>query len=294
MAHRSMTPVPVALLERGWHAALSQLVEQTEEHLLVAAPFITNEGRRLVVDKLSPNVRAAGRLHLLTDLSPAHVCDGSLEPAAIGALYDAVPSASLWHIPRLHAKVYVSDCRRAIVTSGNLTATALYRNLEYGVDVRDSIVVRAIVDHFTFFQATGATVSRDQLARYVTAAAELQKEFLKVRRSASAAATKAFRRAMREAEDELVRLRLAGGAMHTVFARTIEFLLRKHGSMSTVQIHGYVREIHPDLCDDTVDRVIDGEHFGKKWKHAVRTSQQMLKKRGVVRYAEGIWHLEAG
>jgi hypothetical protein len=287
-----MTSVSVATLERGWHVALSQLVEQTEEHLLVAAPFITNEGSRFVMDKLPTPVRSTGRLHLLTDLSPAHVCDGSLEPAAVGDLYDAVAGAVLWHIPRLHAKVYVADHRRAIVTSGNLTAAALYRNLEYGVDIRDSRLVRTVIDQFALFQATGATVSRDQLANYVTAAAELQEEFVRVQRSASAAATRAFREAMRTAEDDLVRLRLAGGAMHTVFAQTIVFLLRTRGSMSTVQIHRYVQELHPDLCDDTVDRVIDGQHFGKKWKHAVRTAQQMLKKRGEVRYADGLWHFQ--
>src|SRR5688500_9106614 len=130
-----MTYAPIATLERGWHVALSPLVEQTEQHLLVAAPFITKERSSLVVEKLSPRLRTGGKLQLLTDLSPSHGCDGSLDPAAVGTLFDAVASSALWHIPGLHAKVYVSDGRRAIVTSGNLTASALYRNIEYGVDI---------------------------------------------------------------------------------------------------------------------------------------------------------------
>ena len=65
-----------------------------------------------------------------------------------------------------------------------------------------------------------------------------------------------------------MRLRLGGGACHTVFAKTIVYLLRRHGPLSTVDIHPLIQAIHPDLCDDTVDRVIDGERFGKKWKHA--------------------------
>ena len=43
-----------------------------------------------------------------------------------------------------------------------------------------------------------------------------------------------------------------------------------------------VAAIHPDLCDDSVDRVINGIHFGKKWKHAVRTAQQSLKNKGTI------------
>jgi hypothetical protein len=59
--------------------------------------------------------------------------------------------------------------------------------------------------------------------------------------------------------------------------------------MPTVQLHKLISELHPDLCDDSVDRVIEGENFGKKWKHAVRTAQQNLKKKGEIANSEGVW-----
>ena len=98
-----------------------------------------------------------------------------------------------------------------------------------------------------------------------------------------------FEESLRSAEDSLIRIRLAGGPVHTVFARTIEYLLRSHGVMATEGLHPLIKAIHPDLCDDSVDRVIDGKRFGKKWKHAVRTAQQQLKKRGVICYENGLW-----
>jgi hypothetical protein len=52
-----------------------------------------------------------------------------------------------------------------------------------------------------------------------------------------------------------------------------------------------VQALHPDLCDDLVDRVIDGQHFGKKWKHAVRTAQQHLKRQGQIELHEGRWQI---
>ena len=79
--------------------------------------------------------------------------------------------------------------------------------------------------------------------------------------------------------------------MHTVFARTIEYLLRRNSPMSTASLHPQIAQIHPDLCDDSIDRVIDGRSYGKKWKHAVRTAQQQLKGRGAINYDGGLWRI---
>jgi hypothetical protein len=53
------------------------------------------------------------------------------------------------------------------------------------------------------------------------------------------------------------------------------------------------QEIHPDLCDDDVDRVIHGVRFGRKWKHAVRTAQQQLKRNRSIELQDGQWALSA-
>jgi len=79
--------------------------------------------------------------------------------------------------------------------------------------------------------------------------------------------------------------------MHTVFAKTILYLLRRFGAMPTICLHPRIQQIHPDLCDDTVDRIIDGRHFGKKWKHAVRTAQQQLKKQNLIRFRNNCWEI---
>jgi hypothetical protein len=62
--------------------------------------------------------------------------------------------------------------------------------------------------------------------------------------------------------------------------------------MPTAELHPLIQRIHPDLCDDSVDRVIDGKHFGKKWKHAVRTAQQHLKKIGKVELRQNILYIK--
>jgi len=61
--------------------------------------------------------------------------------------------------------------------------------------------------------------------------------------------------------------------------------------MTTPEIHDRVKSIHPDLCDDSIDRVIAGQHFGKKWKDAVRTAQGHLKEARRIELIGGRWRL---
>jgi len=284
----------IDVLQRSWHRELAELVQSAESRLLIAAPFISKEGSSLITRHLANETRRSGCVELMTDLWPSHVCDGSLELAAVTAICEAATRSTLWHVPRLHAKVYVADGKRAILTSGNLTAGAFDRNVEYGLQIADRALVNAIVNHFQDFQATGTRVAITELIKYGEAAKRVRDTFVKQQHALDARLRKAFDDALGTAEDELIRLRLAGGAVHTVFARTIRYLLGKYGPLPTTRLHEGVQHLHPDLCDDSIDRVIDGRRFGKKWKHAVRTAQQQLKRSGEVTYADAIWRLADG
>lgn len=60
--------------------------------------------------------------------------------------------------------------------------------------------------------------------------------------------------------------------------------------MRTGELNPLIQQLIPDLCDDMIDRVIGGVHFGKKWKHFVRIAQQALKRDGIiVRSETGHW-----
>ena len=72
--------------------------------------------------------------------------------------------------------------------------------------------------------------------------------------------------------------------------RTILYLLRD-GPMATTEIHSHIQNIHPDLCDDDIDRVINGIHHGKRWKHLVRAAQKHLKDREMIDRSGRKWHL---
>ncbi|HOL66222.1 MAG TPA: hypothetical protein PKX93_02030, partial [bacterium] len=91
---------------------------------------------------------------------------------------------------------------------------------------------------------------------------------------------------------ELLKNRIKDGkTINAIFCDTILYLLKKKGPLSTKEIHPLIQTIHADICDDSVDRVINGQHFGKKWKHLVRDAQQSLKKNRLIKLENGKWQL---
>ncbi|MCW5555994.1 MAG: hypothetical protein KIS67_28030 [Verrucomicrobiae bacterium] len=281
----------ISVLNRGWTEDLGTLVDEAEKDLLICSPYVTRDGTDFVAGRLSSKFRIMGRLTFVTDLSPVNVAQGSTDPDALNSLSKSVSRFTVMHLPRLHAKVYISDCKRAVVTSGNLTRGGLMLNYEYGIDLRDPQIVGDVRRDVTAYADLGAIVSPEQLSLYCQAAANVRDTSKRQQASAARALRQAFARTMRVAEDELIRLRLAGGAVHTVFQRTILYLLQKHHALTTEQIHATVESIHPDLCDNAVDRVIGSKSFGKKWKHAVRTAQQQLKRKELIQLIGMRWTL---
>ena len=279
----------LTVLSRDWKCELASLIKSAQTQIIISSPYLTNEGSEFILSNISKQIASKIKLRLLTDLSPANVCQGATDPDAIRTLWLSVSDFTLLHLPKLHAKVYIGDSCCAIVTSANLTGGGLERNYEYGIRISERRFVKNIADDIRDYSELGAMVSDHNLKDYCRIAARLRATYKKQQRSIVRSVQREFNQQLLTAEDELIRLRLAGGAMHTVFAKSILYLLRRYGPLSTVQIHPKIESIHPDLCDNTVDRVIDGKHFGKKWKHAVRTAQQQLKRNGLVDIQKGCW-----
>lgn len=282
----------VRVLQRNWRSDLSKLLLEAEAEVFISSPFITSYGVNFVKENIAPSLFHHGRFTILTDLSPGSVSQGSIDPGAILSLAKEVHHFKLFHLPRLHAKVYVCDARSAIITSGNLTSGGLVSNLEYGVCLTNASTVEAIKLDFTAYANLGAEISRERLSNYCSMAEGLRAAFRDMQGAVPKADNQYFRKKIQQAEDELIRSRLAPGAPHSVYARTILYLLTKYGPLTTSQIHTLVEEIHPDLCDNSVDRVIDGKRFGKKWKHAVRTAQQHLKRKKLIKLVTNHWMLK--
>ena len=282
----------VEILRSPWESAFSNLISIPEQFLLLASPFITSPVARWVGDHIAKSCANQNlRIICLTNLRMESVLTGSLELEGIAELGRAFKNFYTVHLPALHAKVFIADYKLAIITSGNLTHGGLKGNYEYGVALRRPGLVRVARLDFEGYARLGAPLTVEEISDFATELSELRAEFQANKRRAVKAASAAFRGKLHKAEERILRFR-ATKSNHAIFSETIEYLLSK-GPMKTADLHPLIQQMHPDLCDDSVDRVIEGVNFGKKWKHLVRSAQQALKREGRIAFDGSKWRLTA-
>ena len=280
-----------------WVDTFDQFVGSIRESAIIATPFITREPVERLVAKLRSRRRSI-QINLLTNLSPNSLIDGSLDGRAITWLCERVPGTTVRHLRYLHAKAYVADERMAIVTSANLTTGGLYRNRELGVAITASEAVKDIAADLREYGNLGVLVEPDDLvalgdmaqqARERKATAEKALDHVKAEYDAT----------IKNIDERLVELRTAGaefvtdpkGSITAQFADAVRYVLRRYGPLPTSEISPLVRTLKPELCDDEVDRVINGRNFGKRWKHDIRNAQQQLQHHGVIVLENRKWRL---
>ncbi|HET6201764.1 MAG TPA: phospholipase D-like domain-containing protein [Planctomycetota bacterium] len=283
---------PFELLPSPLEPPLRRLFASAERSIFVASPYISREGLSILADSVAEGPPSCG-LEVLTSITLPNLRERSLDVREVAEVYRLRASARVVSLPGLHAKVYVADDCRAIVASGNLTGGGLRRNYEYGVAVSDPEVAAGIVRDMRGYASLGSPFTEEELGRL---AREVDAwEALRMELDCQALRTGAGRRERtkeREVRELLLRNRIKDRGITSIFSDTIRFLLRA-GPCATRDLHARIRDIHPDICDDSIDRVIDGQHFGKLWKHDVRNAQQALKRRGRIALRDGRWELLA-
>ncbi len=280
------------LLRSPWSIQFDALLANATNSLVVCAPYIGRGPCDRVRERVLASRLTEFQLCILTDLSRDNILSGATDVSALACLLRAWPRAEVRFLPSLHAKVYVADESRAVVTSGNLTDSGLLRNFEYGVLFDDCETVRTIKSDVFQYAALGSAIGQGQLDAFSAAVGEVREMQRAAERSLKAKMRRELDRRLREMADELLRARAAGRTSHAIFADAIRHLLQRR-PMTTTEINQAIQRIHPDLCDDSADRIIDGQHFGKKWKHGVRTAQVFLRRRGDIYLESGLWRLRS-
>ncbi len=283
---------PIELLPSPWATTFYALVSLAQKELLIASPFLSSQPLeriiRIVEDRDMDN---SLHVQVVTNFAVDSMLSGSLDVSALLRLAQSIPNSTVTYLPGLHAKIYIADSKAAVVTSANLTSNGLTGNREYGVLLRDASLVSRVREDLTKYASLGNTVSLSTLEALSAAASELKAVRKQVDNSIGAELRAAFEQRTEEARVELLKVRAKGKTTHGILCDTILYLLEQRGSLTTAELNILVQQIHPDLCNDAIDRVIDGVHFGKKWKHYVRTSQVGLRRRGLIERDGRYWKL---
>jgi hypothetical protein len=277
----------VELYPSPWRTNFENFLKGVSSDLLIASPFIKTSEANWICNAL--NGRSV-RLRVLTNVRSESVLNGSLDVAALNLFSKAVLDSKVIAVPRLHAKVYVRDNDMAVITSANLTPSGLEGNYEYGVGLRDVRLVGRVRNDIEAYGRVGSAMSAELLKEMSSISDELIDEFQKVQRAAKAGLRQKFNQKLKKANIEFLRAQIGSRSAHSLYADAIVYVLST-GPLSTSELHPRVQKLLPDLCDDNVELVIDGQRFGKRWKHDVRNAQQFLKRQGVASFDGKQWRL---
>jgi hypothetical protein len=130
------------ILKTPWKDDLLQLVADSKESIKITSPFVKTD----ICSEIFSSKQSNSSFELITSFKLANIHNGSLDLAALNLILDK--NGIVKNHSRLHAKIYIFDDRKAIITSGNLTFGGLVKNFEYGILVDDKKMVNQISDDF--------------------------------------------------------------------------------------------------------------------------------------------------
>lgn len=270
-------------------SAVETIIAKAEKDLFIASPYIKESETRQLNEYFQGARRAELQLSVLTDVCTDSVLSGSLDVSALLQLSASFPRSTITTLPRLHAKVYIADSSVALVTSANFTKSGLDLNAEYGISIEEPELIAKLKGDMLSYCRLGHVLSSGQLAELSTAAERLSAEFQRVQRGATTAVKKKFRDSLGEAHVEFIRAKVGNRTSHAIFAEALLYLLSQQ-PMRTADLQPAIKELLPDLCTDE-DLVINGQKFGKRWKHGVRTAQVYLRRGGRIYLEGGLWKI---
>lgn len=162
--------------ESGSHRRyLQELIASTQNMVRVASAYVTD------FDLLPRATLKDTRL--LTPLSTMDIIAGATSLDSLEKLIaKGVQCRRLPNNPRFHAKIYIFDAKHAVVTSANLTKSALDSNIEVGLQVNNNYEVQELIDWFDKHWDMANQISLSQVSNLKHETAPLRHEFSLMRR----------------------------------------------------------------------------------------------------------------
>jgi phosphatidylserine/phosphatidylglycerophosphate/cardiolipin synthase-like enzyme len=127
----------VSLINKPMYDCFMDLISSSTNSIELCAPFIKNDITKSIylLKKQNTSVR------VLTHINFASFYTKACDVDAINTFLNN--NGIIKNYPHLHAKFYIFDKNKLIITSANLTASGLKRNFEYGMYTDDAELVDA-------------------------------------------------------------------------------------------------------------------------------------------------------
>ena len=120
------------LLRNPIEQRVYDLCKDAKQSICLCAPFVKEDIVNNILNNKDENVQ----ISLVTNLSNAYTY--TLDITALKNIINH--GGKVYNRSNLHAKLYMFDADKAIITSGNLTKNGLYNNYEYGLYIDNELV----------------------------------------------------------------------------------------------------------------------------------------------------------
>ncbi|WP_321540620.1 phospholipase D family protein [Flavobacterium piscinae] len=130
------------IIKSPWKNELMQMVSDAKESIKITSPFVKEN----ICAELLQHKKSNSSLELITSFKLMNIYNGSVD---LNGLEHIIKSKGVVkNFSRLHAKIYLFDDKKAVVTSGNLTNGGLLQNYEYGFYIDEPSIVSEISNDF--------------------------------------------------------------------------------------------------------------------------------------------------
>ena len=273
----------VKLLKSPFENEFHSIVKQTKREIIFSSPYINDAGVSILLNSINPTDKS---INILTNLSARNIVDNVTQPAALLKLYSSFQNTTISSLAKLHAKVYIIDETIAVITSANLTYGGLKSNFEYGVLINDTETIKTVKKDILDYANLGLIYDKIFLSKIYEESQKIEKVQEKPDKQRNDSELRLLLEQQKKIDTILETRYENKETRHSLFAKTIEFLLQKNKQLTTSEIYALVQDIHPEMCDDN-RKYSNGE---KKWRIEVRQSRFFLQRKGVVMQVPNLSH----
>ena len=139
------------IIKSPWDDTFFKLLSSCEDHLRVTSPYVKSS----FVEQTLTRKNLLTKIELVTRF---RVVDFYRKSSDLEAVRKLVETDNLaYKNQAVHAKTYIFDEKKAVITSGNWTFGGLVKNYEYGVLVEDTGLVGEILNDFELLKSSSDT-----------------------------------------------------------------------------------------------------------------------------------------
>ncbi len=139
------------IIRTPWKDFFIDLVSKSRNSIKIASPFVKSNMCDLLINTKSKNTK----IELITSFKLINLYSGSIDLEGLENIVDS--RGVVKNFPPLHAKIYLFDNTKAIITSSNLTDGGLLNNFEYGIYLTEKELIHEIVSDFEYISKSEKT-----------------------------------------------------------------------------------------------------------------------------------------